>query len=134
MPNDTALPVLFPTGRALDREKAIAREDRMSRTGRFLIYIGAAKAMPKPNDPHAWGWNPSVITLLIVVGTLLFTSGVAIGVLTNKVQNLESNQQHVEAVATDATKQATYAVTKVDGGDGHAPKANATVTPQDTKK
>jgi hypothetical protein len=91
---------------------------------RFLLWIGAI--MVKPDTPKGWGWNPSVIglgisvvTLLLVIAGLIAAGGFWVGHQQAEIEFMRQQNQQTQAIAVDASKQATYAVKQSDTGDGH---------------
>lgn len=88
-----------------------------SRIGRSLIFIGAA--MAQPDIPRGWGWNPSVITLCIVILSIVASAAYFIGHLSAQVEQLRQQYVQTDLKAEDAKTKATYAARDVDNADGH---------------
>lgn len=88
---------------------------------RWLIYAGVF--MSQPAEPKGWGWNPSVLTLCLVVASLIAGGSYYLGHQAAIIENLQQKQVETQSVAGDAINKSLYAISKVDGGDGHAQPA-----------
>jgi hypothetical protein len=115
--NEHAVKILgFPSiGPHTDDEYKEPKPGRIKRLGSVLGVI----AMPNPDNPKVWTWNPSVITLLILLASLLTAGGYYVGHMAAEVEFLKQQQVATQEKAAKAENQALYAVKKVDGGDGH---------------
>ena len=89
----------------------------LSRLIKILIWTGTL--MAQPDTPRGWGWNPSVITLCLVILSIVASAAYFIGHLTAEVEFIKQQQTHTEAVAQDALKVNTFATADGDKGDGH---------------
>jgi|GEM_PF-4626875 len=84
---------------------------------RFGLLMGTLMAT---DTPKGWGWNPSVLTLCLIVAGLIAGGAYYLGHQAAIIENLEQKQIETRGVADDASKKSLYAISKVDGGDGHA--------------
>lgn len=82
------------------------------------------------DTPKGWGWNPSVLTLCLIVAGLIAGGAYYIGHMAAQVEFLERQAQHTEAVAQDAQKVATFTNATSDKGDGHKPANSNTAKPK----
>ena len=65
-----------------------------------------------PNDsPKGWGWNPSVITLCILIGTLIGGGGLYIGDMRRQIMNIEQQANEAKSKADSAHAEAQNATT-----------------------
>lgn len=130
MPNEAVLPdnrIQFPGVRiAESSEMPKITKRRLAWYLRLGIRIGTL--MAQPANPKGWGWNPSVITLCIVIGGILFTAGMYIQHERDAVETLQREHEATQRMAESSKRESSYAVAKVDGGDGHA-VVTATATP-----
>lgn len=118
LPNEATLrkpTIPFPV---LKAENVVLPEERKPFwLVRFGLWIGTL--MVRPNEPKGWGWNPSVITLLLVIAGLLTSGGWYLG-----VQWAESRQmqKEIDAFTEDARKakeRQTYNAGQLDAQRGH---------------
>jgi len=63
-----------------------------------------------PNAPRIWGWNPSVITLLILIAGLLTSGGYYIGHQAAIIENIQKQADEANAAAKKAKDIALGAV------------------------
>src|SRR6185369_2755667 len=99
---------------------------------RFWTWLGVI--MAQPDNPRGWGWNPSVITLCLVILGIVASGAWYIGHLAAEIEFLKQSQQETRSTADDAHSKSLYAISKVDGGDGHAESnANANVKKKEKK-
>ncbi len=98
---------------------------------RFGVFIGTL--MTQPANPKTWGFNPSVITLCLLIAGILTSGGWYIGHQAAIIEDLQKDSIETKGVAGKAESKSDYAVAKVDGGDGHVVK-NPTPTPKQKVK
>lgn len=88
-----------------------------SRLGRFLQYTGVA--MPNTELPRGWSWNPSVITLLILIASLLLGGGYYLGVLDAERTHMQQRLQKAEDDAFKAKQLESYNSGQLDALRNH---------------
>ena len=76
-----------------------------------------------PNTPRIWGWNPSVITLLLFIGGILLSAGYYVGRQDKTIESLEQKAASAEKKAGDAIVIAS----------SDRPEATSTSTPKEKK-
>ncbi len=85
---------------------------------RFGIFIGTL--MTQPANPKGWGWNPSVITLCLVVLSMAVGIAYYVGQKESELRQLKEASDNSTKTAQEALKLATYAVKDADVKSGHA--------------
>ncbi len=91
-------------------------EQRPGPVVRFGIAIGVLMAAP---PPKVWTWNPSVITLLILIASLLLGGGYYLGTLDAERKLMEQRLQKAEQDAEKAKQIGSYTAGATDAQRGH---------------
>lgn len=82
--------------------------------------------------PKNWTWNPSVITLLILIAGIIGGGAYYMGRQASIIENIQQQAAEAKQKAEAADTKATYAVKDADIKSGHAdpPKKKTEVKPK----
>lgn len=102
MPNEAAAPISRPTipFPGIRMSVDVPQERGPGLVARAGIAIGVL--MARPEEPKGWGWNPSVITLCILVGSLLAGGGYYIGRQASQIEMIQKQADEARKTAQDA--------------------------------